>query len=73
MEEVEWCLAFDGTAIHQGAVLLGGGGRRRARRLQNDDGTIVSLSFRPDSPYSNNIAEYEALVIGLVFALQMRI
>lgn len=53
--------------------VVGGGGMRRARRLQNDDGTIVSLSFRPDSPYSNNIAEYEALVIGLVFALQMRI
>lgn len=33
--------------------------------LQNNDGTVVSLSFKLDFPCSN-IAEYEALVIGLV-------
>lgn len=60
---------FNGSATHQGAV----GGGRAGVVLQNDDGTIVFLSFRLDFPYSNNVTEYEALVIGLVSTLQMRI
>lgn len=60
VEKVEWLLAFDGSATHQS----GGAGVI----LQNDDGTVVSVSFRLDFPYSNNVAEYDALVIGLVYA-----
>lgn len=65
VEDVEWRLAFDDFATHQGD----GAGVV----LQNDDGTIVSLSFSLDFPCSNNVAEYEAFVIGLVFALRMGI
>lgn len=63
VEDVEWHLAFDGSTTHQG-------GRGAGLVLQNDDGTVVSLSFTLDFPCSNNVAEYEALVIGLVSALQ---
>lgn len=37
------------------------------------DGTVISLSFRLDFPCFNNVAEYEALVIGPVSALRMGI
>lgn len=58
-------LAFGGSSSHQGG--------RLGVVLYNPNGTHVSLSFRPDFPCSNNEAEYETLVIGLVSALRMRI
>lgn len=39
--------------------------------LCDPDGTSVSLSFRLEFPYSNNVVEYEALVIGVISFLQM--
>lgn len=38
--------------------------------LYDLDGDNISLSFKSEFPYSNNVFEYEALVIGLVSALQ---
>lgn len=52
---------------------LGGGGGAGRSCVTNDDSTVVSLSFRLDFPCSNNVAEYEALIIGLVSTLRMRI
>lgn len=51
----------------------GGGGRVRGVVLYDLKGTNVSLSFRLEFPYSNNVKEYEALVIGSVLVLQMGI
>lgn len=37
------------------------------------DGTSTSLAYKLDIPYTNNEAEYEALVIGLTSALKVRV
>lgn len=41
--------------------------------LYDSDGTDVSLSFKLNFPCSKNEAEYEALVIGLMSALEVGI
>lgn len=41
--------------------------------LQDSDGITISLSFRLKFPYSNNVAEYVAIVLGLISSLQMGI
>lgn len=51
----------------------GGGGGGRGRTCAKDlDGTDVSLYFRLEFSFSNNVAKYEAMVIGFISALQMR-
>lgn len=41
--------------------------------LQDPDGTTISISFRLEFPCSDNVAECEALVMGLISAFQMGI
>lgn len=39
--------------------------------LYAPDGTVISLSFKLEIPYSNNEVEFEYLVIGFISALHM--
>lgn len=61
----EWHLTFDGSSTHQG------GGARIV--LSTPDGTTASLAYKLDFLCTNSDAKYEALVIGLTFALRKRI
>lgn len=45
--------------------------RRRGVILYDLDGVSTSLSFKFDFPCSNNVAEYEALLLGLIPALKL--
>lgn len=59
----EWRLAFDRSSTHQGGD---------ARVVFYDpDGFSISLSFKLEFPYSNNMAEYEALLLRLISALKL--
>jgi ribonuclease HI len=60
-----WTLKFDGssTAASAGAGIV----------LYKDDGEAVTKSFKFDFPCSNNAAEYEAYLAGLVIAYEMGI
>uniref|UniRef100_A0A2N9G4I2 Integrase catalytic domain-containing protein n=1 Tax=Fagus sylvatica TaxID=28930 RepID=A0A2N9G4I2_FAGSY len=60
-----WSLKFDGssTATSAGAGIV----------LYKDDGEAVTKSFKFDFPCSNNAAEYEAYLVGLAIAYEMRI
>lgn len=58
METNEWRLAFESSSTHQ----RGGAGVV----LQDPDGVNIS-----EFPCSNNIAEYEDLLLGLIFALNL--
>lgn len=60
-----WKLYFDGSYTNHGA---------RARILFiTPQGDSIPKSFRINFPCTNNIAEYEALVIGLCIVVQWRI
>lgn len=63
MEAGEWRLVFDGWSTHRE------GGTKVV--LYAPDGTNVSLSFNLEFLCSNTKAEYEALIIELICALQM--
>ena len=39
--------------------------------LYHEEDKAVALSFKLEFPYSNNMAEYEAYLIGLATALEM--
>ena len=41
--------------------------------LYHEEDEAVALSFKLEFPYSNNMAEYEAYLIGLATALKMRV
>jgi ribonuclease HI len=60
-----WTLKFDGssTATSTGADIV----------LYKDDGEAVIKSFKFDFPCSNNAAEYEAYLAGLMIAYEMGI
>ncbi|CAL8089328.1 unnamed protein product [Prunus armeniaca] len=63
MEEEPWILYFDGSSTSKG----GGAGVV----LINLDGHATTLSFKLDFPCTNNVAEYEAFVMGLFTAREM--
>ena len=66
-EEVreQWVMKFDGSFTTQsrgvGVVLY----------LEKDK--AIALSFKLEFPCSNNMAEYEAYLIGLATTLEMRV
>lgn len=39
--------------------------------LHDPDGVSISLSFKPEFPCSNNVVEYEGLLLGLIAALKL--
>lgn len=61
----KWRHAFDGLSTYRG----NGAGVV----LHDPDGTNISLPLKLDFMCSNNKTEYEVLVIGVIFALQMGI
>lgn len=63
LETKEWCLTFDESSTRQG----GGAGVV----LYDSDGVSISLSFKLEFPCSNNVAEYEALILGLIATLKL--
>ncbi|CAL2229588.1 unnamed protein product [Prunus armeniaca] len=58
-----WTLYFDGSSTSKG----GGAGVV----LINPDGHATALSFKLDFPCTNNVAEYEAFIMGLSTAIEM--
>lgn len=68
MDDIEWPIAFE-WLYHLSKQGKGGVGVV----LQNNDGIVVSLSLKLDFPYSDNVVEYEDLVINLFSALQIGI
>ena len=64
-EEVreQWVMKFDGSSTAQ----LGG----MEVVLYHEEEEAVALSFKLEFPCSNNTAEYEAYLTGLVTALEM--
>ena len=60
-----WVMKFDGFSTTQS----GGVGVV----LYHEEDKAVALSFKLEFPYSNNMAEYEAYLIGLATALEMGI
>lgn len=62
-QEKLWTLHFDGSATSAG----GGAGIV----LTSPDGVTTALSFKLNFPCTNNVAEYEALIIGLLTAQDM--
>ena len=64
-EEVreQWVMKFDGSSTAQ----LGG----MEVVLYHEEDEAVALSFKLEFPCSNNTAEYEAYLTGLVTALEM--
>ena len=65
MADSVWTLKFDGslTATSAGAGIA----------LYTDEGEAETKSFKFDFPCSNNVAEYEAYLAGLVIAYEMGI
>ena len=65
MADSVWTLKFDGslTATSAGAGIV----------LYKDEGEAETKSFKFDFPCSNNVAEYEAYLAGLVIAYEMGI
>ena len=66
-EEVreQWIMKFDGSSTTQlGGVRV---------VLYHEEDKVVALSFKLEFPCSNNMAEYEAYLIGLATALKMGI
>uniref|UniRef100_A0A2N9G339 Integrase catalytic domain-containing protein n=1 Tax=Fagus sylvatica TaxID=28930 RepID=A0A2N9G339_FAGSY len=63
--DATWTLRFDGssTTVSSGAGII----------LFRDDGEVVPKSFKLNFPCSNNVAEYEAYLIGLAVACEMGI
>ena len=65
LEDFVWTLKFDGssttTSAEAGIVLY------------KDDEKVVTKSFKFDFSCSNNAAEYEAYLVGLAIAYEMRI
>lgn len=59
----EWRLAFDGSSTHQ----RGGTGVV----LYDPDSVSISLSFKLKFACSNNVTEYEALLLGLISVLKL--
>lgn len=61
LETKEWCFVFVCSSTHQvkGAGVV----------LYDPDSTNISLSFRLEFHYSNNVSEYEALIIELISGL----
>ena len=59
----QWVMKFDGSSTAQS----GGVGVV----LYHEEDEAVELSFKLEFPYSNNTAEYEAYLIGLVAAVEM--
>ena len=64
-EEVreQWVMKFDGssTAQSRGVKVV----------LYHEEDEAIALSFKLEFSYSNNIAEYEAYLIGLATTLEM--
>ena len=62
---VKWILRFDGssTATEEGGGIV----------LIKEAGEAVAMSFKLNFPCTNNIAEYEAYLMGLVVAREMGI
>ncbi|XP_020424486.1 uncharacterized protein LOC109950335 [Prunus persica] len=63
VEEASWTLYFDGSSTTNG----GGAGVV----IINPEGQATALSFKLDFPCTNNVAEYEAFIIGLSTAREM--
>lgn len=63
LETKVWRLAFDGSSTHQGGDA--------GVVLYDAEGVNISLSFKLEFPCSNNVAEYEALLLGLISALKL--
>ncbi|XP_021817086.1 uncharacterized protein LOC110759338 [Prunus avium] len=64
-EEEPWTLYFDGSSTSNG----GGAGVV----LVNPEGQATALSFKLNFPCTNNVAEYEAFIMGLSTAKEMGI
>ncbi|CAL8119209.1 unnamed protein product [Prunus armeniaca] len=62
-EEESWTLYFDGSSTSKG----GGVGVV----LINPNGQATALSFKLDFPCTNNVAKYEAFIMGLSIAKEM--
>ncbi|CAL8992411.1 unnamed protein product [Prunus brigantina] len=62
-KEEPWTLYFDGSSTSKG----GGAGVV----LINPNGQATTLSFKLDFPCTNNVAEYEAFIMGLSTAREM--
>ncbi|CAL8993354.1 unnamed protein product, partial [Prunus brigantina] len=62
-EEESWTLYFDGSSTSKG----GGAGVV----LINPNGQATALSFKLDFPCTNNVAKYEAFIMGLSTAREM--
>ncbi|CAL9024373.1 unnamed protein product, partial [Prunus brigantina] len=62
-KEEPWTLYFDGSSTSKG----GGAGVV----LINPNGQATALSFKLDFPCTNNVAEYEAFIMGLSTAREM--
>ncbi|CAL9029781.1 unnamed protein product [Prunus brigantina] len=62
-KEEPWTLYFDGSSTSKG------GGASVV--LINPNGQATALSFKLDFPYTNNVAEYEAFIMGLSTAREM--
>ncbi|KAI5337975.1 hypothetical protein L3X38_017246 [Prunus dulcis] len=63
VEEAPWTLYFDGSSTTNG----GGAGVV----IINPEGKTSALSFKLDFPCTNNVAEYEAFIMGLSTAREM--
>ena len=59
----KWTMRFDGSAT----TTLNGVGVL----LSCENGDTIPLSFKLGFSYSNNVAEYEAYLIGLIIALNI--
>ncbi|KAG5552009.1 hypothetical protein RHGRI_010181 [Rhododendron griersonianum] len=59
-DEQHWTLSFDGAA--------GSGSGGAGIVLQTEEGDRVHLAYKLNFPCSNNEAEYEALILGLIAA-----
>ncbi|XP_026433100.1 uncharacterized protein LOC113330513 [Papaver somniferum] len=58
-----WTMFFDGSSYDT----VGGAGVV----FEAPQGELLSYSFKLDFPYSNNVAEYEALILGLRMAKEL--
>ncbi|VVA37730.1 Hypothetical predicted protein, partial [Prunus dulcis] len=63
VEEASWTLYFDGSSTTNG----GGAGVV----IINPERQATALSFKLDFPCTNNVAEYEAFIMGLSTAREM--